>query len=236
MTTTITIAHNEAYILPYFVAHYRQLAERIIVYDNQSNDGTAGLARELGCEVIPYQSHGCDRDDQTRLQNTLADLHREADWLIIVDTDELLYHPNLKELLAEATEQGCSAFRAEGYEMVSEWPLALGIPLTEQVTAGMPCITYTKPAIYAPKLITETNYAMGRHAWKPTGQVRYHPTPLALLHYKFVGGLERVVRKHQEYMERISTPGSANALYQEANTRAYFSWLKTKQREILCEL
>lgn len=233
MTTVVTIAHNESYILPFFVNHYREFADRIVIYDNQSTDNTAKIAKRLGCEVVDYQSEGCDRRGQTALQNTFVKQFKEANWLVVVDTDEFLYHSDIKQLLSTAYVNNYSAFRTEGFEVISEAKPVNGVPIYKQITARVKAVAYSKMAIFAPKLINETNYGRGRHFWQPTGIVKYYPEPLKLLHCKWVGGLDRVLKKHSEYMNRITLPTSVNGLYEDQNTRAYYEYLRKASTKLL---
>ncbi|WP_207632814.1 glycosyltransferase family 2 protein [Foetidibacter luteolus] len=87
-----TFAHNEELTLPITVAFYRKKFRdcNIIVYDNESTDNTVALARQLGCEVRPFITHGTYDDKAlANLKNTCWK-SSNADWVIVCDMDELV--------------------------------------------------------------------------------------------------------------------------------------------------
>src|SRR5688500_8027662 len=99
------------------------LSSEIIVVDNNSSDGTAGLARQSGAQVVfePVNQIG-------RARNTGAAAAR-GDWLLFVDADSIL-NPDLLadilRLIEEGRHAGCgSVIRMHGLPWWAEGTLKL---------------------------------------------------------------------------------------------------------------
>lgn len=215
----LTIAYNEEFLLPHFAKHY-SFAD-IILYDNGSTDNTIELANSLGIQVKDFSRKENDRIEQTALMNTFIKKYKDYDWLIIVDVDEYVYHENLQQVIKDSL--GYSVFNLIGYEMFFEGEIKDEIT---NIKTGIKR-ELNKPIVVSPKLITETNYGRGRHGWNPEGDIIYAPEKLKLLHYKYIGDVERVVKKNAEYIERTKKQSSRNDHYREDVTRK--SWKKLKQ-------
>jgi len=67
--TIYTLTYNEAYILPYFIAHYRKNFPgcRIVIFDNDSTDDTRKIAQAAGCKVLRNDTNG-KLDDASYLE------------------------------------------------------------------------------------------------------------------------------------------------------------------------
>lgn len=112
--TVMTIPHNECEMMPFFIRHYRPIADRIVVYDNASTDGTAEIARQMGCEVTPIAGvNGELRDWWNCSKKAAAGRELGGDWMIVPDVDEFLYHPDLWALLITYAQQGVTLPRKE---------------------------------------------------------------------------------------------------------------------------
>lgn len=87
-----TYMRNEEAMLPYFLRHYGPIARKIVVFDNESDDRTAELARQAGCVVIPEPTRGeYVLSRVSELLNAAYALSRgDADWVIVVDGDEFV--------------------------------------------------------------------------------------------------------------------------------------------------
>ena len=80
------IAHNEALNLPHCLKALQGWANRIFVVDSGSTDGSPEIARRFGAEVVHHDWPGYARQKNWGLDN----LPFEAQWLLIVDADELI--------------------------------------------------------------------------------------------------------------------------------------------------
>ncbi len=90
---------NEEVLIPYFLDHY-SFADKIILYDHESDDNSLDLLSD-NVEVKTYSTGGEIRDDiWIDIKNNCWKTSRgEADFVIVCDMDEFLYHPNMRDFL-----------------------------------------------------------------------------------------------------------------------------------------
>src|SRR5690606_2040831 len=104
-----TVCWNEAKFLPYFLAHYAQFADRIFVYDNGSTDRSPDIVRAHPKAELRQFDSGGTFDDLSNINvknNAYKESRGQADFVIVVDADELIYHPAIRELLQRYKEEG----------------------------------------------------------------------------------------------------------------------------------
>lgn len=185
------VCWNERLILPYFLRHYEQFCEKIIIYDNGSDDGSQDLikAHPAG-ELRTVDSRGEFREDTVTLckETKWKECSDKPDWVIACDIDEFLYHPRLLEFLAECREQSVTIPVPSGWQLVSEaFPEGSG-QIYDEVRTGTPDRLYGKWVIFDPAAITAMNYNPGCHMAVPDGRVEKRNDPaLKLLHAKYLG-------------------------------------------------
>ncbi len=182
------------------IKYYQQFCSRIVIFDNYSTDLTRDIALELGCDVRLFGTKGVLNDQDYLDIKNHAWKSSQADWVIVCDDDEILYHPDLEFHLNLAKERGHTIFKTQGYSMYAEL-----VPRGRwlEVTAGTEDDNYSKTVIFNPKAIKEINYIYGCHQTKKQeGFLSVHPETLMLLHYKYVGGVERLINRHHEYEPR----------------------------------
>jgi len=194
------ICYNEELIISYFLRHYLQFAD-IILYDNNSTDKSEEIAINAGAKITKYDSKGEIRDDiYLKIKNDCWKSSK-ADWVIICDIDEFIYHPNLVSIL-EKTES--TIFRPVGYNMVTDkFPTTNG-QIYEEVTMGVLDNRYSKLCLFKPSKITEINYFAGCHKAEPKGDVKLNiVSDIKLLHMRFLSK-EYVMNKNSIYKQRLS--------------------------------
>ena len=117
-----------------------------------------------------------------------------ADWVILTEIDEHLYHRNLTAYLGMCKKRGITIVPALGYQMLcATFPPADQL-LCQAVTTGAPWQRMNKLASDA---VETLNYAPGRHTARPTGRIvapRYDR--VLLLHYRYLD-FERTYRRNQ---------------------------------------
>ena len=180
---------NDERTLPYFFRHYDSIVDRYFVYDNGSTDGSISLLDNHGrVEITHFDVPGDSFvEEECRLGDTMW-RNSDADWVIITDIDEHIFHPRLTQYLEECRDQGITAVRSTGYEMVSDSFPAEPKPLCEIVTLGTRSSGHDRLCIFNPKELTGTNFGPGRHTAEPTGNVVWPPYPqVLLLHFKQLG-------------------------------------------------
>ena len=112
---------NEERMFPFFLHHYLPLCERIVLFDNGFTDNTKLLAQEHEkVEIRPWNpdcGHICDA-----AARHLSQVWREsigvADWVIIADVDEFLYHQDLLGYL-EQLDDIVDVVPLMGYDMIN---------------------------------------------------------------------------------------------------------------------
>ncbi len=180
---------NDARMLPFFFRHYDSCVDRYFVFDNGSTDQSLSILQQHGKVEISHFDVTGDSfvDEERRLSDTIWK-GSDADWVIVTDIDEHVYHPELREYLKHCLEKDITAIQSIGYEMVSDFfPSGPG-PLVDLVTAGARSAGHDRLCIFNPRALTETNYSPGRHRAAPQGKVVWPEYPeVLLLHFKQLG-------------------------------------------------
>jgi glycosyltransferase involved in cell wall biosynthesis len=179
-----TLTWNSEDILPYLLQHYSSLCEKFIFYDDGSTDRTQEIFLKWGeqnpneCIWRTYHqmSGGEFREDvRTRLKNECwKEAKGKADWVLIIDPDEFLWHQNFTEFLTRCGGEGASILLPTGYEMVADHFPASNIKMTDAVKYGVRNDLYSKPAIFDPNKLEEIFFEPGCHSANPKGDVLYN--------------------------------------------------------------
>jgi glycosyltransferase involved in cell wall biosynthesis len=157
------VCHNEERLLPYFLRHYSQFAS-MTVYDNQSTDKSVQIATAGGAKVIPFDTQGEFREDiMTEIRNTCWK-ESKADWVIVCDIDELVYHEDLPTALSSIHG---TVILPRMFNMYADFfPTTKG-QIYEEVNMGVDI--NSKMNIFKPSEIKAMNYDVGCHNAKPEG-------------------------------------------------------------------
>jgi glycosyltransferase involved in cell wall biosynthesis len=197
---TFIIGWNREDTIHLTIQHYKKLGE-VIYFDNFSDDNTRTIAESLGADVRLFGRSG-ELDDQTYLDIKNHCFKRStADWVIIVDDDEILYHPFLLTELQKATDSGQTIFHTQGFNIHSDL-----MPVNDwlEIRTGENNANYSKLCLFNPQQVKDIRYNYGCHYSRPVGNLIYSPTTLHLLHYRDVGGVERLIARHKLYASRLS--------------------------------
>jgi hypothetical protein len=138
------LCHQEAKMIPYFMRHYNQYG-KVFLFEGHSTDGSKELAESLGATIIPIDTGNEIRDDIfTDLKNNYWK-NSKADWVIMCDMDEFVYHPNFIEYLKTLE---CTIVYPLWYEMFSDvFPTTQG-QIYEEINMG--AITASKYCLFKP--------------------------------------------------------------------------------------
>jgi glycosyltransferase involved in cell wall biosynthesis len=221
---TYIFCWNEEKILPFTLDHYSQFSDRIFLLDNYSTDKSLKIASKYAkVTVIPIS---CEEEGDTydefksaKLRSTIYkdetygfQATGKADWAILVDADEFVYHPDLVNVLKGYKEQGVAIPRLAGYDMFSkEFPIhTKGELLTSRVKRGNPSPSESKPVMLDPSKV-EVKFSVGAHFHS---EVRGSALPsinadIKLLHYKNLSK-DYVVRRYKQLAPRSSCTNKAN--------------------------
>ena len=209
------IYHNEKILLPYFLRHYSLFADRIVLYDNDSTDGSPEVtAAHEKVEVRKLDSRGELRDDLMLgiKNNAWKESRGEADWVIVCDIDEFFWHPKVPALLMTLSAENFTALRPIGFSMFSDSAPTEGKQIYESIRRGVRDRYWSdKVILFNPNKIEEIDYSTGCHECQPTGEVSLieNRTDCRLLHYRHVG-IENLLARYGERAARLSKENREN--------------------------
>jgi hypothetical protein len=200
MTEAFIIQWNEP-LLHLTIRHYQQFCDKITIYDNFSSDGSDLVAQSMGCNVIKFGIKGQLSDAAYLKIKNYCWKNSQADWVIVCDADEILWHPNLKTILENENKRGATIFETHGYNIYAhETPTTSYL----EIRNGFPDPSYSKKIIFNPQHIKDIRYSYGAHTCQPSGTVVTANERLWLLHYRNIGGPQRIIDRHAAYRKRMS--------------------------------
>lgn len=197
------ICRNEEKILPYFLRHYTPWVDKLIFYDGKSTDSTRQIIQaEPKAELRdwPGSDELCDDEFLDFAHVKWREARGLAEWVIWVDADEFLYHPEILSLLRGYLNAGIQVPRIDGYTMVSDkFPTTTG-QIYEEVRRGFPDPIWAKPAIFRHMI----QWTMGRHGidFTTCNPVLSERAEIKLLHFRGLG-IEYVRERHRRNWERV---------------------------------
>lgn len=216
---TFIMCHNEALMLPYALRHYLQFSD-VTILENNSTDGSPDIARSLGAKV--WDMHTPDVFDDIFNRNVKNNCWKSSssDWVIIVDCDEFVYAPNIKDVLENTS---ATIVKTEWYEMYSEaFPITDG-QIYDVVTIGH--LGRTKMNLFRPYALQEMNYDTGSHYANPKGDVRIQETDkIKTLHFRHLG-MDYIMQRNKVFGERLSQRNK------ERGISIHFSYPEEKVRQ-----
>jgi hypothetical protein len=197
------IVRNEARLMPYFIRHYMTFVDKLIFYDDQSDDGTRELI--AACPQAELRnwpgSHGIVDDEFLNFANEQwKEAIGKGDWVAWVDGDEFLYHPTMRDLLEQYLKDGVELPQITGYTMVADhFPTTTG-QIYDEIKTGFYDDAWSKPAIFRSNM----RWNMGRHSYNSNFAVlRPSPRPeIKLLHYRCLG-MDYLKERHARNWARV---------------------------------
>jgi len=212
-----TICWNEEKFLPYFLNYYANIVkvDAIYVYDNQSSDDSQKIISTFNnTTIVEYDTGGHINDDvYLKIKNEeWKKYSTDADWIIVVDIDEILYSPNgLRNTLEQLTNEEQDVIKMEGYQMYSlEFPDTITYNPLEVSTNGVRDVEFDKCSIFNPRTLDEIGYCPGCHKSIPKLKRKGKRVNICdysgirMFHYKFVFGEEFLKIRYMEYQKRLS--------------------------------
>jgi glycosyltransferase involved in cell wall biosynthesis len=184
------VCWNEEVILPYFLRHYSAFAEKIVIFDNESSDRSPAIIDACPqAKRVTYKT-GEQHYDRVHRECKMkyVESRGQADWVILVDMDEFVYHPDLVGVLKWYKRFGINFPNTAGFEMVSEeTPTGEG-QIWEYVKTGLPTAGYSKKTVFDPSLGVELS--AGCHQTKIISgkpELGQGVPELKYLHYRWLG-------------------------------------------------
>lgn len=194
-------------MVKYFLRHYETIADNIIIFDEQSTDGTRELIKACPkADLREWEYKGLDDEAFVKAINFRYRIAAgAADWVMWVDVDELVYHPDIVSILDTATED---MIGSKGYALISPdgWPVDDGRQLYEQVTTGLPQPNYDKYCCWRPTV--DVVHTIGRHTYpgrfpRCSGVIGTTPR-FKLFHCHHIGGVEHTKMINQRNLDRCT--------------------------------
>lgn len=201
-----SVCWNEEKILTFVLDYYSKFCDKMVVMDNESDDQSLAIINSFpDVELRSYSSNGEFRDDiNLAIKNNIWKESRgKADWVIVCDTDEILYHPELPKKLDELKDKGISIIKPQGFNMMAEsFPEKSLLEITTGIKDSK---NMSKCIIFNPNLIEEINFKTGCHKCFPTGQVKYYrKDDMKMLHYKCLD-LDFLIERFEILRNRLSS-------------------------------
>lgn len=191
------IAWNEAVMMPWFLRHYSSFADKIVIFDENSTDGTRDMVKAFPkAELRDWPHYGLD--DQRFIEavnNWYKEARGHAEWVMWPDIDEILHHPDPLGVLAAAKED---VLPARGYAMISP-----GLPngsegqIYETFNKGIPQPNYSKWITW--RADADVQHIIGRHGKPKTKAKVAEEARFSLLHYHYFGAEYTAARNRRNY-------------------------------------
>ncbi len=207
------VCWNEERMLPFVFRHFDQFVDHYTFYDNYSDDRSEEIIRShKNTSIIKFKTEGFDDMAHINIKNNCWKRSRgKADYVIVCDIDEFLYHADFIKTITQLKESHISLPSTIGYNMYSPLSPTHSQPLTDQVRQGITDPAYNKSIIFDPHRIVEINYQPGAHIAEPTGIVKKGDITFKLLHYKNIG-LDYVLERYHILAHRLSDKNKEEGL------------------------
>jgi len=192
--TIYTICWNEIFLLPHFFEHYKW-ANKIIVYDNGSDDGSQDFVKaQPKGELRFYDTKNKQNND------IMIDIKNNcwkgdtSDWVVVCDVDEFLMgHEKLRKYAGRVC-----VFECKMWEMVSK-----------EVPSDFKSVTmksygpkrHFKSICFSPK-IKEIKYTPGAHHSHPIPNNKIEDEDIVCYHYSCLSE-DYLVKRWKRYATRI---------------------------------
>jgi hypothetical protein len=201
---TYILAHQEERMIGYTLKHYTQFSD-VILLEGHSQDRTVEIAESYGARIINIDTNNQVNDRIYLDVKNNVWKGSKADWVIIADTDELVYHKNIKEYLKDTPY---TIFIPQLWNMFSEvYPTTDG-QIYDEVQYGVP--GGSKINLFRPDQITDINYLPGCHNAKPTGNVNMSVnSEIITMHFKNLSR-EWVIERNKYLFNRMSDINKLN--------------------------
>lgn len=204
MVEAFIVAWQESETIRLTLSHYNSFCEKVTLFDNYSTDGTPDIARDMGATVKQFGTPGVLSDDDYLTVKNNCWKKSKADWVIVCDSDEILWpgHQYIRQTLDKLRYYGTTIPKTVGWDVYSH-----DMPKTSflDIRNGFQNGNYSKSIVFNPKEIKEINYRLGCHVCKPTGNVWSSANEeFLVMHYRNIGGPQRLVERHAMYRPRMS--------------------------------
>lgn len=216
------LAYNEQRFMEWALRHWATVANVITVHDLGSTDSTTDIARRWDACVVRHDTKGVTDDLLNREIKETCWRDEKADWVAVVDCDELLFFPDgCRKTLERYDMEQWAIIKPEGWEMFSETTpdISEAGQVYEQVTQGArDDYWYGKPCLFSPRRVQRLSFSCGAHSvdvWNRGARRGYRygqNTPATqprtqLLHFHHIRPIEEIAADYDAHVRRM---GAAN--------------------------
>lgn len=190
-----------------FLEHYCSFADRVVIWEYGKGSPFEHYCPELPAQVAKYpnaelRAFVCTPNgpDDYCVFKSACWRDSEADWVIVVDGDEYVFHDEIRGYLAYST---WPLIRCWGYEVVGDPQLSVRDGASEW--RGQLSHWYCKPAVFRPRENRFLSITRGGH--DVLASTRAQPTELVLMHGRYLRGVDgRKARVDAMYHRSPSRP------------------------------
>ena len=217
-----TLCWNEIDILPFVIDYWKRIpVTKAIVYDNGSTDGSVEYLQQYDwIEVRHFETEGMNDAVQRDIKNSCwKESKGNADFVIVCDTDEVLYSNNFNEELEYMKKNGYNVLGTPWYALCGDnVPEYKNGALLHEVIkkAYKQDINRTyhdlgKFMLFDQNVIDDMNYEVGCHASFPKPQLNlYKSNNIFAIHFDKGFGVDYVIKRRKIMNERLSEINKKN--------------------------
>ncbi len=194
------LCHNEEILLKHTINHYRKFLTNVnfTIYDNYSSDNSVNVAKELGCEVIMFNTNNkLDEYKLTHIKNNCWKKVKDG-FIIICDMDEWLCVTD--EDLNIENKKGTTILSVKGFNIVcdSKFENLSDINLHTE-SNGIYHRPESKNICFAANSIKQMNYGNGCHDCNPVGKIIFSSKNYLLKHMDALGLPYKIFKNKNRY-------------------------------------
>lgn len=194
------VTYNCAEFIPFWLRHYATICDEIWAWDDHSTDETGRILSswpKVKVNDWPYPGSGINENLFLDFAYQQIPKMTDFDWCIWVDHDEIVYHPEILNVLSSNLDR--DVIRTCGFNMIAEngVPPDYGRQIWEILPMGVKAPVYSKPIVFNPRC--EIRWDRGKHHLESRNGKATPHSPLKLLHYRYLGADYTAKRNKQNY-------------------------------------
>lgn len=214
-----TCTWNEEFQLPFALQYWKRLITdeselKVTVYDNMSDDNTVKILSQYDwITVKQFDTNGeMNEDVLTYIRNNCWK-GSKADWVLMVDLDEVFYAKDIIGELKKMKEQGVAVVACQWYALIGD-----DVPkyrddmlLHQQIRMGYKQHMnhrqgqgdFGKLQLFDPKKVTTMNYSVGMHISYPDAPIMPNFN-IYQIHFDKGYGIQWKMEKRRELWNRMA--------------------------------